>query len=93
MNLTNISGNHTQFYIFGNKNKTPIPIPSTKTKNCFDKLPFPLHLLVRLLQKNGPVLMPSKKSVKVTFVTFAIEKMRKSVDDLLVFSLIYVFWF
>ena len=34
-------------------------------------------------------LMPSKKSVKVSFVTSQTEKMRKKVENFLIFQLLY----
>ena len=88
MNLTNSPVNHTQLIFFleifqvSGSNKTPI-LWVPKLRFVLTCCPT-LHLLVGLMHnsttakelKNDPV-KPSKQSVKVSFVTSEIEKMRK----------------
>ena len=79
MNFTNIFGDHTNFYIFGNfsgfqkqRNYNP---GSNKTKICIDKLPFTLDLFIVVINnstatkelKNGPV-NAFKKASKLVFL-------------------------
>ena len=67
MNLTDIPGNHTDFFYFWNFFRFPevtkLQFRKNKTRIGIDKLPFTLHLLIGLMHNsttakepnNGPV--------------------------------------
>ena len=86
MKLTNKTSDHVKFYILGNmlgfRESQNSNSGSPKTKIFIDKVPFTLHPLVGLMHNITTAkepqkmarLMPSKRSVKVSFVTPGIEK-------------------
>ena len=84
----------TVTYIFGNfsgfREWQISNYRSDKTKIFIDKVPITPHPSVGLIHKSATSkeqkkskLMPSKQSVRVSFVTSGTEKFRKKVDDFL----------
>ena len=70
---------------------------SVKTKIFIDKVPFTLPMLVGVMhnsttakQPKSDQVMPSKMSVKGSFVTPIMKKMGKEVEDFLVLPTIIV---